>query len=138
MPRLKKIGFALGLCAQLTSVWLTLAPGLVLCMEEDGRIAVETSIDGGVCGDVSFSAMQVDHPWLSTMAFSHCNGCQDVPLFLTGGVAAEHQHVDVVSPATVAATPSLAALIVTRPTSTTVPPTRALRVMAPSNTVLRI
>ena len=125
MRRMKTLSFLLGLSAQFTTVWLALAPGLVLCMEEDGRIAVEISIKGGGCGDTS------------SVAFSHCDGCQDVPLHISHTMAAEHQHAELVA-AVPAMAPELGTLLATRPEPTSIHPTRALWVAARGTTILRI
>lgn len=88
-----RIPILLALGAQLTTVWLALAPGLVVCMEADGRVAVEATVGGGVCGDTAPSREHpTQSPVLMSSVASHCEGCQDVPLFLASDVAAGHQH----------------------------------------------
>ena len=93
----------LALSAQLTTVWLALAPGLVVCIEEDGGVAVEASINDGVCGSATPSQRHRTQPQiLAGPASDHCEGCVDVPLSLASEVAAGHQHATVTTSPAVA------------------------------------
>lgn len=129
----------LAFCAQLTAIWLALAPGLVVCMEEDGRFAVEASVGGEVCGDMAPS--HTDHsPILAGPASGHCGGCLDVPLFLSGDVAAGHQHATPTS-VTDVATPAAGVALVARLTDRqrAIPSAeRGARMSSRRTTVLRI
>lgn len=86
--------FLVASVAQLTSVWLALAPGLVMCMEEDGQVALEVAVNGGECGDVASSSEHPENALVLTasLAAGHCEGCHDVPLFVARDAAAQHQH----------------------------------------------
>jgi|GEM_PF-2937947 hypothetical protein len=146
MHRLKtQIYVALGLSAQLMTLWLALAPGLVLCMEEDGGFAVEASIVGGVCGDGSTGTSKTNDVGLSVSAedVDHCEGCLDVPLYAAGASAAEHPHATVVSPTMTVSIPTLSGFSIIEFDASTKRLIRALRVVEPSlldsrTTVLRI
>ncbi len=138
------ICFSLGFSAQLMALWLALAPGLVLCMERDGEFAVEASISGDVCGTGSTSAQPPGGGLAFTASIvDHCDGCNDVPLYVSGGNAAEHQHITIASPVAVASVPSTIAFAVITNESTSAHLICALQIHVPSEsasgpTVLRI
>ena len=79
-PR-RTLATAFGLVACLLGMGLTLAQGLVLCLEADGRMALEPSAQGLACGS-SGSGERAAAPFGAIGAGGHCLDCQDVALQL--------------------------------------------------------
>ena len=137
--RRPRTSFLLGLSAQLAAIWLSLSPGLVFCVEQDGRVSLEASGAGGLCGGASiypgsvFNSLSLEEP-----VSPHCSGCQDVPLQLEDFVARGRQRIAAsfqFSPLPYQAT-LLSTLQNQNPISA--PPVRVRRTSVQRSTVLRI
>ena len=137
--RRPRTSFLLGLSAQLAAIWLSLTPGLVFCVEQDGRVSLEASGAGGLCGGASIYLGSVFNSlFLAEPVSSHCSGCQDVPLQLEDFVAKGRQRIAAsfqFSPLPYQATLT-STLQNEKPIS--VPPVRAQRTSVQRSTVLRI
>lgn len=131
-----------GMGAQLVAIWLALAPGLVVCLEEDGRVAIEATLGAGECRDAAPAERRpAQHLALASTVPSHCPGCDDVPLFLSSGIAAEHQHATKVATAEVASTVSttvLAPAWLTHRQPVTLSARPPARISSQRTTILRI
>ena len=90
---LTRISFVLGLTAQVTAIWLSLAPGLVFCVEQDGQVTLEASGAGASCGGAApeFGPTS-SRPSIAEAASPHCIGCTDVPLQVADRAVAQHQR----------------------------------------------
>lgn len=129
---------SIGLIAQLAAIVPSLASGLVLCVEQDGQVAMEISTQDGLCGgfvsDLAASAHLV-----AESGSGHCGDCRDVPLRLTSPVASQHQRLDSGSGAVAAMVPGPATRLPAWQSQPRVPaPTaRAPRVAVLRSAVLR-
>ena len=123
----------------MAAIWLSLTPGLVFCVEQDGRVSLEVSGAGGLCGGASIYPGSVfNNLFLAEPISSHCSGCQDVPLQLEDFVAKGRQRIAAsfqFSPLPYQATLT-STLQNEKPIS--VPPVRAQRTSVQRSTVLRI
>ena len=83
IPVSRRLTFAsaLGLVVSLLGTGLSLAQGLVLCLEADGRMVLEASALGLVCGG-SASGERARVSFGATGSGDHCLDCQDVALHL--------------------------------------------------------
>lgn len=74
---------------RIFSGWLTLAlcltmllgsaHGAVLCIEDSGRISVETSQKIGFCGPAAVAVNEV----ISHQEYAHCSSCIDIPISIS-------------------------------------------------------
>jgi hypothetical protein len=140
MTRLRnRVSLVLGLCLQLTAFWLALAPGLVLCLEQNGQMAIEVSTSEGRCGTSEFSSDGGAHgPILTALADTHCDGCQDVRLDIADSMSATNQRLSIESSPLLSMLPGHMAAPLTHHFVVPATPLRALRIAAVRSTILRI
>lgn len=122
----------------MVMLWLALTPGLVLCLEQDGRVVVEASDGAGGCSDADSNAGQAQGREILALTAGDCDGCRDIALYLSADLAAAHRHVTLEASAEAPAVPALAARVVASYASMSVVPVRALRTNQRSTTILRV
>ena len=90
---LTRTSLVLGLTAHVTALSLSLAPGLVFCVEQDGQVTLEASGAGVSCGGAApESGPASSRPSIAEATSPHCIGCTDVPLQLADLAVAQHQR----------------------------------------------
>ncbi len=105
MKRLRtRASFAIALSAQLAIICALAAPGVVLCVEQDGRVSLEASAAGGVCGGASTGSAS-NSLSIAASVSPHCIDCRDVPLQLADFMARERQRIAAQSPGVAVALP---------------------------------
>jgi len=137
---LTRTSLVFGLTAQVTAIWLSLAPGLVFCVEQDGQVTLEASGAGASCGGAApESGPASSRPSIAATTSPHCIGCTDVPLQLADLAVAQCQR-GVTEPQVFATAPHPAVLLQVQLHRTPVPAAtaRALRAAVQRTTVLRI
>mgnify|MGYP006444689315 FL=1 len=133
-----RLSLILGLSANIVMLWLALTPGLVLCLEQDGRVVVEVSDGVGGCSDVEPNAERAQGHLLLALTAGDCDGCRDIALYLSADIAVAHPHVTSESPAESPTVPALDARVVAPCASIPVLPVRSLRTSSRSTTILRV
>jgi hypothetical protein len=123
----------------LTAFWLALAPGLVLCLEQDGQMALEVSTADGRCGTSDASSKNgARGPILIALADTHCDGCQDVRLDIAESMLATNQRLSIESAPVLSELPGHFAPELTHYFEVPAISVRALRTSAVRSTILRI
>ena len=110
-----------------------------LPVDADGRVSLEASGAGGLCGGASIYPGSVFNSLsLAAPVSPHCSGCQDVPLQLEDFVAKGRQRI--AASFQVSPLPYQATLTSTRQNQKPIsaPPVRAQRTSVQRSTVLRI